>query len=280
MRRINILSIARLFFVTTVINFNAEARTALLIIHYGSSDDATRLATIDRITSDMRAAFPETEVREAYISRPVRENLAKRGIKTDSPVEALLRLRVEGYDSVYVQSTTIIDGTEMAVVRESVSSVRPFFSFINVGNPLLETPEDCQELVNILADYPCSDDEAVVYVGHGNMLPSTATYTQLDYIFANRSLTRFHVSTIEGYPDVKATLNEVGADKGIKKLILIPLLLVCGNHTKHDIAEDFAGALRQAGFEVEIKMRGLGEVRAVRNLYVEKARALMQPVGE
>lgn len=252
-----------------------DAKKAILIAHYGSTDDITRALTIDRITSDIREAFPDFMVREAYISSVVRKNLDDKGVMTDSPVEALFKLKVEGYDSVYIQSTTIIDGAEMDEVRKSVEKVSQFFDFVRTGNSLLHTPEDCNTLVEILREYPVRPGEAVVYVGHGNNLPSTATYTQLDYMASLSESPVFHVSTIEGYPTADSTLCQLKRMNNIRKVTLIPLLLVCGNHTKNDIAVDFAQSFRNNGYEVEVLMRGLAELPQVRQLYVNRVRDLI-----
>lgn len=254
---------------------SVSARSAILVTHYGSSDDNTRSLTIDKITEDITAAFPDFEVRQAYISPVVRKNLAKKGIEVESPVEALLRLKVDGFDTVFVQSTTIIDGIEMEEVRKSVREVNPFFSFISVGEPLLYTPDDCDNLVDILAQFPCGANESVIYVGHGNFRPSTATYTQLDYMFRIKGHRAFHVSTIEGYPDVKAVACELADEKNIRKVTLLPLLLVCGNHTKIDIAGEFADSLKELGYDTSVVMRGLAELPLVRQLYVDKVRRLI-----
>ena len=256
-------------------SISTSAKSALVVAHYGSSDDATRTKTIDKITADIREVFPHLEVREAYISPIVRRNLAKRGINTLSPIDALLKLKVEGYDSVYVQSTTIIDGAEMNEVRQAAAQVEPFFSFIKVGKPLLYSPDDCEKVVEIIATEPHAKGEAVVYVGHGNMLPSTAAYTQLDYMLAAAGHADYHVSTIEGYPTAQTTIGELSATKGIKKVKLVPFLLVCGNHTKHDIAGDFASALNAAGYTTEVVMRGLAESAPIRQLYINRVNQLL-----
>ena len=72
-------------------------KTALLITHYGSSDPDTRALTLDVITREAKETFPQFEVREAYISPIVRRRLEKQGVHKDSPVDALLKLRSEGY---------------------------------------------------------------------------------------------------------------------------------------------------------------------------------------
>lgn len=253
-----------------------SAKKALLVTHYGSSDEKTCALTIDRITGDMSAAFPFIEVREAYISPIVRKNLANRGHEIDSPEKALLKLAVEGFDTVYVQSTTIIDGFEMSEVRKAAKMATPWFSCIEVGEPLLNNPADCKKLIDILALYPKDADEAIIYVGHGNMLSSTATYAQLDYMMAEMGLEGYHVSTIEGYPTSQSTIRQLRKEDSVKKVTLLPLLLVCGNHTHNDIAVDFATDISNAGLQPQTIKRGLAEVDEVRALYVEKARDLME----
>lgn len=263
----NLIAFLAIYMLTVA---GADAKSAILVAHYGSSDDSTRAKTISLITRDIARAFEGMKVREAYISPIVRKNLARRGIPAESSTEALIGLCAAGYDTVYVQSTTLIDGTEMGEVRKSVEAVRPFFRHIATGNPLLYSPEDCREVMETLADEPCGEDEAVVYVGHGNGLPSTATYSQLDMMFAAAGHTRHHVSTIEGYPTAISTATILKQQGGIRRVRLIPLLLVCGNHSRNDIAGDFSREMRESGFGAEVVMRGLGESEAIRRIYVER----------
>lgn len=57
----------------------------------------------------------------------------------------------------------------------------------------------------------------------------------------------------------------------------MPLMVVAGDHAKNDMAggeeDSWDTAFRNAGFEVEAQLKGLGEYAAVRKLYVEHARA-------
>ena len=234
-----VIAVAALFCGTA-----ATARTAVVMAHYGSSNDDTRTKTIGRITEDVRRAFPDITVREAYISPVVRRSMTARGLDAPSPEEALLKLRAEGYDTVYVQPSTLLDGGETAEVRRSVEAVAPFFSHVAMGMPLLYSPADCEEVVKVLLQEPCGDNEAVVFVGHGNMLPGTASYSQLDNMLgvsAGKGV--YHVSTIEGYPTLESTLTQLRASKGVKRVRLVPLLLVCGNHTLKDIDGAYALSL-------------------------------------
>ncbi len=252
-----------------------EKTAALLIAHYGSSDAKTRAKTLDIITREAQECFPQLEVREAYISPIVRKHMERQGITKDSPLEALLKLRAEGYDTVYIQSTTLIEGSEMASVRNDANRMRSFFRKIIVGTPLLYSIEDCQQVVTIISALQPGKKEDIVYVGHGNQLPSTATYALLDFMLKARGLERFHISTIEGYPDLEATIKILKGNNP-QKVTLIPLLLVCGSHAKEDIAGVWKAELTQKGYDVDVQMQGLGEIEAIRKIYLEHVHDMMR----
>ena len=64
-------------------------------------------------------------------------------------------------------------------------------------------------------------------------------------------------------------------EKGIRRVLLVPLMLAVGAHASRDMAGDAPGSHRSQllaeGFEVEVFQKGLGELPAVRELYVERA---------
>lgn len=251
-----------------------EEKAAVLITHYGSSDDKAREQALDVVIHEVKDAFPELEVREAYISPIVRKRLAKNGIHKDSPIEALLKLRAEGYQKVYIQSTTLIEGGEMASVRKDADEVRAFFKEIKVGNPLLYSVDDCERVIDILTAEQSYTKENIVFVGHGNQLPSTATYAMLDFMMKNQGFKNYHVSTIEGYPTLNATLFQLKSNKA-KDIRLVPLLLVCGNHTKEDIAGVWKKELEKHGYQVNVCMQGLGENGDIRHIYIEHIKDML-----
>ena len=72
-------------------------KAALLLVHFGTTYAETQERTIDAINAKAAEAFPELDVREAWTSRIVIRKLKGRGIEKQTPLEALLRLRAEGY---------------------------------------------------------------------------------------------------------------------------------------------------------------------------------------
>ena len=254
----------------------AQEKAALLMVHFGTTYDETRGKTIDAINEKARASFPELTVREAYTSRIVIRKLKERGIEKLTPLEALIRLRADGFTRVIVQSTTLLDGAEMESLRRDVASVEGFFEEVRVGTPLLYSVDDCARVCEILtgrhADAADAKQKAhVVFVGHGTYTPATATYSQIDYLFTAQGQPLFHVATIEGYPTFDTMLARLKAAKA-RRVTLVPLLFVAGDHASNDIAVDWKEALEKEGLQVDCRLEGLGEIPEIQDIYLEHIR--------
>lgn len=246
--------------------------TALLMVHFGTTYDETRAKTIDAINEKAVKAFPQLKVREAYTSRIVMKRLAQRGIRKDTPVDALLKLRSEGIKTVKVQPSYIIDGIEMDRLRQDVEQVRPFFDSIWVSTPLLYSVEDAEKVCDILVNRHPADSkkrEHVLFIGHGTEGPATALYSQLDYMLRANGHSNYHVATIEGYPTQQTALAQIKAMKG-KKVTLVPLLFVAGDHANNDISVEWKEAFEKEGLTVDVRLEGLGEVPEIQEMYIRR----------
>jgi len=253
----------------------AQQHVALLMVHFGTTYDESRQKTIDVINDKARQAFPQMKVAEAYTSRTVMKRLAEKGIQKETPTDVLLRLRAEGYRSVKVQPTFVIDGREMNQLCREIDQLRPFFDTISVGTPLLYTTVDCQRVCNVLTDRHPVDEkkrEHVVFVGHGTRGPATALYSQLDYMLHANGHPNYHVATIEGYPTLRTVTAQLKAQRA-KIVTLVPLLFVAGDHASNDIAVEWKEALEAEGFVVNTAIEGLGEVPEIQDLYIDRVRS-------
>lgn len=255
-----------------------DEKAALLMVHFGTTYDDTRSKTIDAINQKAKKQFGRMEVRESYTSRIILRRLKARGIHKETPLEAMLRLRAEGYTHLIVQSTNIIDGVEMESLRKDVESVKPFFQEIRVGHPLMYSTEDALKVVGILAKrIPASSKkhEHVLFVGHGTATPATAIYSEIDYMFKAEGYTNYHVGTIEGYPTFENAVQMLKAAKA-KTVVLAPLMFVAGDHAKNDISQEWKEALEKEGFQVRLHLEGLGEVPEIQDIYLAHIQFLMQ----
>lgn len=253
-------------------------KAALLMVHFGTTHDDTRTLTIDAINTKAQAAFPELKFQEAYTSRIIIRRLKERGITKLTPLDAMLKLRSEGYTHLIVQSTNIIDGVEMESLRRDVESVLPFFKDIRVGTPLLYSVEDAEKVTSILGsryNVPAQSKkvakEHFVLVGHGTYTPSTAIYSQMDYMLKANGLPNFHVGTIEGYPTFETMLAQLKATKA-KQVTLVPFMFVAGDHAKNDIAGEWKEALEKEGYTVSTHLEGLGQVPEIQEIFISHIR--------
>ena len=184
-------------------NLGERDKAAILIIHFGTTHDDTRALTIDAINAKMKEAFPGIEVREAWTSRIILKKLKERGVERLNPAQALIQLHEQGYTHILIQSTNIIEGTEMKELRREVEGLSLNFKDIRVGNPLLYAPEDYAVVVKAITEAMNQADRGgqKLLVGHGTPDPATASYAMFDYMLKAEGHPEYHVGTVEGYPE-------------------------------------------------------------------------------
>jgi sirohydrochlorin cobaltochelatase len=253
---------------------NPSDKAAILLVSFGTTHDDTRAVTIDALYDKVKKAYPQITVARSFTSRIILRRLKARGIEFDTPIEAMLKLRAEGITHLVVQSTNIIEGEEMESLRRDVETMKPFFKEIRVGTPLLYSTEDALHVMEILTRrHPVNEKqkEHVLFVGHGTEGPATAIYSQLDYMMKVAGNKNFHVATIEGYPTQDDALRLIQAAKG-KKVTLVPLMFVAGDHAKNDISVDWKEALEAESLKVQLCIEGLGEIPEIQDVFMEHLR--------
>lgn len=247
-------------------NLQGNDKVAILMVHFGTTHDDTRALTIDAMNKRAKAQFPNVEQREAYTARIVIKRLGERGIVKQKPLDVLTQLQKDGYTHILIQTSTIIDGVEMESLLKDIAAVKSQFKEVRIGDPLLYSPEDYERLINVLTKSNDSQT-AYVWVGHGTYDSNTAQYAMLDYMLKAKGHTNCFVGTIEGYPSYDDMLQQLKAS-GLKKVVLIPLMFVAGEHAKNDIADDWKNELEKEGYVVDVNMEGLGQKPEVQDLYI------------
>lgn len=254
----------------------AEPKKAILLVAFGTSLSDSKGA-IDRVGEKVAKAFPAMEIRWAYTSKIIRKILKKRGEEILSPAEALAKLGEDGYKSVYVQSLHIIPGDEyddLVQTAKAFNGMPKGIQQVKVGAPLLWSDLDMKTVAAALLSHIPNErkqKEAVVFMGHGSTHTSNAYYPAMQYYFSKVDPNLF-IGTVEGTP----TLNDVTATlkgKGIKKVWLMPFMLVAGDHAVNDMAGDepasWKSLLTREGFTVECVLKGMGDYDEIANLWVK-----------
>ncbi|MCA1906403.1 MAG: sirohydrochlorin cobaltochelatase [Desulfarculus sp.] len=250
------------------------AKTAVLLVTFGSSH-AGALDQVRLIEPEVRAAHPGVEVAWAYTSAKVRQIMAQRGEKLDSPQEALAKLQARGFTRIVVQSLHVIPGAEF---HDLVQEAQAFAHHgkgtrVVIGWPLLSDTNDLQALARIMLRAAApgrQPDQALVWVGHGTHHPAGVAYPALAHALSQVDQ-RAYLGTVEGYPSFDDVLGQLKAS-GVKAIKLMPLLTVLGEHSKQDIAGDDADSwksrLSAAGFTVTTDLTPVAGYSGARDLWL------------
>lgn len=260
----------------------AAADKVLLVTSFGTSYNDNRDLSIGSIEQKLQVAYPDYEVRRAFTSQIIIDKLKKRdGIAIDNVTEAMDRLVSDGVREVVVQPTHVMSGFEYDDVVAEVTPYADKFDSFKVGSPLLVSDADYDEVVSIITgetkDYD-AEGTAVVFMGHGTEHEANATYAKLQQHLTAAGYGNYFIGTVEATPSLDDVLALV-QDSGAKKVVLLPLMIVAGDHANNDMAGDEEGSWKttfeQAGFEVECVLRGLGQYEEIQNMFVEHVGALI-----
>lgn len=251
------------------------AKKAILAVSFGTSHHQTRKDTIEAIEKAIAAACPDRLIRRAFTSGMIIRKLQGEGVSIDDVAAAMDKLIAEGVTDLIVQPTHVMDGFEYEKMRDQVEPFRSRFAQIKLGAPLLDSDEDYAQVVEALAaetkDHE-AEDVAIVWMGHGTEHPANSAYGKLERCFRQAGYQRHFIGTVEAEPGLEEVAAAVKACQGIKKVVLLPLMIVAGDHAVNDMAGDeedsWKTAFEEAGYEVECVLKGMGQYPAIRQIFV------------
>lgn len=251
------------------------SKKALMIVSFGTSFDEAMPAIVN-IEEICRKAFPDYDFYRAFTSGMIIRKLKKtKNTVIDNPQEAMEKLAAAGYEEVLCQPTHIINGMEYEKMMSMLLPYKDRIPVIRVGRPLLTEEEDyrkaCQIVVKELSA-PLAVDEAFVLMGHGTEHYANSAYCQFENMLRDLGFENTYVGTVEGFPSLDYVIRRMRI-RGIRKVYLMPLMIVAGDHARNDLAgaeaDSWDSLLRAEGFETEIILKGMGEIDEIAGLFVE-----------
>ena len=229
----------------------------IVLTAFGTTTKARQ--TYDFMDTIIKEEFPGHEILWAFSSRMVRDRLKhKQKFEARHPHEVLKALHEQGHTWAVVQSMHLLCGHEFYRMLEEVN---PLPIRTSIGLPLLSSYKDYQQLAQALGFNPgFSQGEALVLVGHGSDHPSWSSYLALENILREVYGRRIYVGVVEGYPSQEQVVKAV-TSAGVRKVRLIPLMIVAGMHFIEDLCEkedSWRAAFLEAGLEVDVETEGTG----------------------
>ena len=261
------------------LNEDGIGESELLVVSFGTSFNDSRRLTIGAIENKMIEAFPDWDVRRAFTSQIIIDHVKKRdNVTIDNLKEALDRAADNGVKKLVVQPTHLMSGFEYTDVKNEVAEYADSFEKLAVGEPLLTSEEDFKEVISIITEATKEYDDgetAIIFMGHGTEADSNEVYTKLQTMIADAGFANYYIGTVEAEPGLEDVV-EAAKDGGYKRVVLEPLMIVCGDHANNDMAGDeedsWKSVFEKEGFEVECVMRGLGELPEIQDLLAEHAK--------
>ena len=119
---------------------------------------------------------------------------------------------------------------------------------------------------------------AICFMGHGTEADSNAVYAKMQTTLTEAGYANYYVGTVEATPSLDDVLAAV--QKGeYERVVLMPLMIVAGDHANNDMAgeeeDSWKSTFEKAGYQVECVLKGLGELEAIQQIFVEHAQAAM-----
>ena len=143
-----------------------------------------------------------------------------------------------------------------------------------VSKPLLCDDADLNWMASLLSEIAREEDRPLLMMGHGTEHAANERYARL----RERVPQSVFLACVEGEYSLEGVLPAL--DRLPRRAVtLMPLMLVAGDHAKNDMAGEGASwknRLQALGFDVRVRMQGLGSLPAVQARFVEKAGAIIQ----
>ncbi len=255
-------------------------KKALLVISFGTSYPEALARDITACEQALAQAYPDRDCFRAFTSMMIINKLQRRdGLAIDNPQQALERLQQLGYQDVLIQSLHIINGDEYDKVARQLRAFQTKFWSLQAGLPLLSSYDDYQALIAAIRHQapPLSGDERLVLMGHGATHHAFAAYACLDHMLMAAKLP-FLVGAVESYPGIDTVIERLIAQQ-VRRVYLMPLMLVAGDHAQNDMAssapQSWKSAIERAGIEALAIVRGLGENPLIQQMFIDHLRGAL-----
>ena len=260
-------------------------KDAIVVMTFGTTFAENRAKTINATIEGIKAAHPGVKVVTAYTSHIIIDRVAaNEGIKYPTPEEALAQLKAEGYTRVALTTLDVIPGMEYNYKLGVFNSYKQDFKKMTIGTPLMywqgqeEQADDVTEVLEAFAtQFPkTKKGEGIVIMAHGTPNIANAYYAVIQEKLQEMGYDNVFIETVEGWPSLETIIPKLKAKK-IKKVTIMPFMMVAGDHANNDMAgseeDSHKSILEKEGIKVEAYIHGLGENEAVRNVFVERANA-------
>ncbi|MBR4384038.1 MAG: sirohydrochlorin cobaltochelatase [Selenomonadaceae bacterium] len=257
-------------------------KDAIVVLSFGTTFKDQREKAIDATAKAIQAAHPNAKVVTAFTSHIVLKHIKENEGKCDymTPEQTLEQLKSEGYTRIALVSLDVIPGIEYKYDVALFHEFKTQFKKMTLATPLMywqgqeNQRDDVTQVMQSLHLPSYKKGTAILLMAHGTPDPSNAYYSVMQEKLRRMKRNDVHIYTVEGWPRLEDWADKLKMHK-VEKIILMPLMMVAGDHANNDMAGDEDDShkviLEKMGFKVETRLTGLGENKKIREIFVERA---------
>mgnify|MGYP000565377693 CR=1 FL=1 len=226
---------------------------AIVLSCFGSIIEQQKYLDLKKIIEEK---FPNTDVFLSFSSRMVLKFVKKQGLDYKNLPQVLADVDLMGYKHIVVSSINIFPTDEHAFLQKIVKGFSEFsLSHIRCSDAILTKAKETTLFLKNLNNAITREDVANLYIIHGTPRLEMQGIDSISYAhkFLEDISDKNYTCSLEGsfpFYALKEILIKKMKSAGIKKIQIVPMLLVSGNHYEKDmfeIKDDLSG-----DFEVEI----------------------------
>lgn len=255
-------------------------KSAVLLVSFGCSHADARERSLERIGRDLERVNSQIPVYQAYTSGMIIRKLKEEKIKINTVEEAVREVLDKNVKCLYVLPTHMIPGREYEKMLGVLETYKGKFEKLLIAEPVLAAEEDCRSMVSVLEKIlKFKPESEYILMGHGTDVEANDRYRQMNEAFSEAGFSNVRIASVEAKPDLEDALCRLADKKAVGKVVLHPFMVVAGDHAKNDMAgeeDSYLTRVKDAGYEPEAVVKGLGEYEAFRRIYVEKLQKMLE----
>ncbi|AXX87230.1 sirohydrochlorin cobaltochelatase [Malaciobacter marinus] len=216
-------------------------KRAIVLACFGSVIEQQKYLDLE---DKVKQTYPDCEVFTSFSSRMVIKLLKKKKKEVYKNLpQTLADVDMQGFKHVVIVSVNIYPTDEHEFLKKIVDGFKQFsMANLAITNAILTTSKNTTSFLTSLNEQISKDDTANLYIIHGTPKLNTIGIDSINYTSSLLEMIdkRNFTCSLEGafpYFVVNNVIKEKIKEKGFKKVQIVPLLLVSGNHYIKDMTE-------------------------------------------
>jgi len=213
---------------------------AIILSVFGSVIEQDKYLDFKKL---IEKTFPDIDVFISVSSRMVLKDLIKKGFDYKNLAQTMADVDMLGYKNIIVSSVNLFPACEHEFLKKTIHGFSQFsFSNIRLSNAILTKTKDTTLFFKDLDDTITKKNTANLYIIHGTPKLEFGGLASVSYAaqYLETKSPKNYTCSLEGafpYFAIKDELVKKMQKDGIKKVQIVPLLLVSGNHYIKDMVE-------------------------------------------